>query len=120
MPNFRVVKINDTQAWNEKFRRNYHIKNIFSVYVFNPNEATHCCELTPSYELNFVHSDVECEIDLDEDMREEMWEEVSQGDCYCDPISYMHCSSIDRMKTIDIGEFETIEEAVEYCQGNWV
>ena len=120
MPKFKAVKVNETQHWNEEFRKKFGITKIFGVYVFNPNEATNCCELTPSYELNFVHSDAECDDELSDEMREEMFDKIMEGDIHTEPVTYMHCRDIDRMKTIDIGEFETIEDAIEYCQGNWV
>ncbi|HEC72599.1 MAG: hypothetical protein ACTSW7_00595 [Candidatus Thorarchaeota archaeon] len=119
MPEFKAVKIDETRHWNEKFREKFGITEMVGVYVFNPNEATHCCELTPSYELLFVHTQSDWDIELNEDEREEMYDGINDSDTDQDSI-YMHCSSVDRMETVDIGEFEDEYEAIEYCHGNWI
>lgn len=120
MPEFKAVKINETTYWNEKFLTEFGITEMLGVYVFNPNEATHCCELTPSYELYFVHTQVDWSKELNEEKKEEMEDQILESDRQTEPVTYMHCSGINRMKTIEIGEFDTIEDAVEYCQGNWI
>lgn len=120
MPEFKAVKINETTHWNEKFRETYGITKMLGVYVFDPNECTHCCELTPSYEFNFIHTQVDWSKELNEEEKEEMEDQILESDCQTESIIYMHCSSINRMKTIEIGEFDTIEDAVEYFQGNWI
>jgi len=121
MCRFKAVKINETQHWNEKFRKDYGIKALFGVYVFDSESHTHCCELTPSYEMHFVHTQPDWHGELTEEQREDMYEQITEGDNYAnEPVTYMHCSSVDRFDTIDLPGFEEIDEAVEYCQGNWV
>ncbi len=52
------IGIDETAHWNLPEKLSKHIKTINTVYVFNRNEHTHCCELTPSYWMSCVDYDI--------------------------------------------------------------
>jgi hypothetical protein len=123
---WKLVAIDETQHWNKEFLARLGVAKVMAVYLFNALSATHCCELTPSYELWPVesHPDVILSDEMDEDFRE--------ADNGCKEITYMHCSRIQRLEQErpglfhDFGEesVEDIEESLsdkmEYLSGNQV
>ena len=106
---FVLVKLDETRNWEHgdpailaKAGR------IFGLYVADLSLGVHCCELTRSYELNFVES--QCE-GTGEELSEEDWEAVHdyvmEGDRNTPPVSYMHCYTVDAFPVLDSkkGEF---------------
>lgn len=88
-----VVGFDETYAWNLAPEDKPWIKEIRGVYLFDRNEVTHCCEVTPSYFMRFCyHAFVLVDAATDE-VSERIHEEYGtepQDDCY------MHCSEVDR------------------------
>lgn len=123
-----LIMLDETNDWQpaiiEKTGR------MFTIYLYDADEVTHCCEITPSYYLIPIDwaaekyvvdtlGDEEAEAfrgNLDEDWRTST-----------DPI-YVHCASIDRIQEIDadgrrrrfvsVNEFEDMEEAEEFFRSN--
>jgi len=106
---FVLVKLDETRNWEHgdpailaKAGR------IFGLYVADLSVGVHCCELTRSYELNFVES--QCE-GTGEELSEEDWEAVhdyvTEEDRDTPLVSYMHCSDVDALPVLDPkrGEF---------------
>jgi hypothetical protein len=107
LPHFKWVKIDETRHWAEEWRAKNKIKKIVSTYIFNANEVTHCCEITPSYWLEHIESCAELEQDagvadmtdaeyqafleecgrIDEEMRDEELQN--------DNSMYVHCREVD-------------------------
>lgn len=114
-----IVKIDETGFWNEDFRKKYGITKLMGVYLYDSELGVRVCEITPSRELNFVHTQPDYGDDLTEEQREEMWEEINEADCQSEPVTYMHCGSVQRHAPMPLGEFEDMDEALEYCQANW-
>lgn len=120
MPKFKQVKIDETKHWNKDFLKKNNLKKMLGVYVYNSDEVTHCCELTPSYFLNFVHTDYEFEIYPDDnDIRESINCAIIEIDLIREFEIYMHCRDIDKLDSINLGEFDNIDEAVEDANANW-
>jgi len=118
--NFKQVKINETQHWNKEFLKRHNLKKMLGVYVFNSNEATHCCELTPSYCLYFIRTEYEFEVYPEDDIREDIDLEIIESDNNMDQTIYMHCRNVDKISDIiDLGEFDNIDEAIEEANANW-
>lgn len=126
----RVLVREETENWAPDIVE--RAGRVFGVYLYNPDAATHCCELTPSYELEFVGSVAE-NLPDDDSAREKLQDDIMEGDTSCEPISYIHCHSIDAMPEIKRGtlspgtypmghlegtEWESMEEAREHWQGN--
>jgi len=122
----KVLVREETSLWCDELLK--RVGKMFGVYLYDPSTVTHCCELTPSYALEFVGSHP-LVIPDDDDGRERLWDEIMEGDSQCEPCSYFHCGDIDRMPTIKRGELKSgtyelpqewddMEEAREWWQGN--
>jgi len=83
-----------------------HIKQIRSVYLYDKNERTHCCELTPSYWLEHLYDEVILTPDaaLSDDEREALYSKYEDTP-YDEQGIYVHCHSIDRIEK-RAGRFE--------------
>ena len=118
--NLNVVAIKETCFWNEDFIKQNNIKKIESVYLLDKNQVVNCCELTPSYWLEFLYYIVDSE---NEEATERVDSETGEYG------TYYHCSDIDKMECEDVSflDFEyksqeeymdKISEAIEYCNCN--
>lgn len=77
IPELWVVKIKETEHWNKAFVKENKIKNIYGVYAFNRKKHVHACELTPSYEFNYLEKQVVM-VDEDKEMNEDEQEEYER------------------------------------------
>lgn len=111
-----AVSINDTKYFNFKEEDKSFIKEIRSVYMYNPESSTHCAEITPSHYLEYLYTYLICDIDTPDNVQDELDER------YCHENGediYMHCADVRKLPNIkECGEFETMEEAREYLCGN--
>lgn len=112
-----AVSLNET-PFTIKEEDKPFIKEIRSTYIYNPESETHLCELISSYELRFLHTQIVFSDMLDDDKQNELEQR------YCfegrEDIMYIHCSDVRSLKqTKECGEFESMNEAIEYLQGNW-
>ncbi len=106
---FVLIKLDETLNWQHgdpailaKAGR------IFGVYVADLSVGVHCCELTRSYELNFVESQWEgTGEELSEEDREAVHDHIADGDTGTPLVSYMHCHTVDAFPVLDPdkGEF---------------
>ncbi len=111
---FVLVKLDETLNWEHgdpailaKAGR------IFGLYVADLSVGFHLCEMTRSYELNFVESQWEgTGQELSEEDREAVHDYVMEGDRNTPPVSYMHCYTVDALPVLDSqkGEFFPPEE----------
>jgi hypothetical protein len=115
--NVTAIALDETRHYTIAEADKPLIKAIKSVYIYNRDERVHCCELTPSYWLEYLYTFIEWTDYPDDDYKRE---EIQSR--YCDEPTdgcYMHCSAVKRMtETKDCGEYETFEEAREHLQGN--
>lgn len=106
-----LVKMDDTEYWDQEVTKK--TGRIYSYYIFNPNEHTHCCSLTPSLFLYPVAFETEKEID--DDTHGDVMTAWSMGT----DADYFTC----RIKPDETNNyFDSIKEAIEYYQGNqpWI
>lgn len=74
-----------------------YIEQIRGVYLFDHNQQTHCCELTPSYYLIHLYDQViltEEGAELDDLIQDRLFQEYEHcggEDCY------VHCSAIEKI-----------------------
>lgn len=117
-----AVSLNETRHFNFQEADKAYIKEVRSTYAYNPESCTHLCELTPSYELRFLHTYIIWEGEPSEDKREEL------ENRYCHEGSedtYMHCADVRQFAKDhsdahkECGEFDSMDDACEYLQGNW-
>ena len=47
----RFIALNETEYWSLDVEMMRHIERIETVYLYDANEHTYCCEMTPSYWL---------------------------------------------------------------------
>lgn len=88
-----LVAMDETTYWNFAAEDRAHIKAAYGIYLLDRGCVTHCCEVTPSYFMEFICNRIECTEDTPEDVRQAIYEryenEPSEN-------TYMHCSGIDR------------------------
>jgi hypothetical protein len=135
----RIMGVRLRQDYDETWMKDNKVKAVWGVFVYNERRHTNCCELTPSYELIFVHDQVEFDGEVSEAHRDRVENEVMGVES--ESASYMHVHRIDRIplcrkrqgnrqerfllySAADCREWkmdhdEAIERAREYCQGNW-
>lgn len=96
----RVIKLNSTPDYCLKHGDKQFIKRIWDVWVYDKNQHTHCCELTPSYSLIHLYTEVELSDkgsalpDAKKDEIYERYEHEPTDD------KYVHVSDIDRLEEI--------------------
>ncbi len=93
-PKFKVVRLDETQYWNKAIVEK--AGKIFGIYLYDESRTTNCCEVTPSYELHFLNSMTE-NLSDDEEEREILFDEISEGDIHTERIKYLHSASVDRI-----------------------
>lgn len=116
---FGVVAIDETANWLDEDLVKRCGGKIYTLYVYNPDEATYLCELTPSYDLEPLDY-YPAELPEDENEREKIYEKLQETLLH-EEVSYMHCHSIDGVKTQIIEDFHVdcrLDDAREYWQGN--
>lgn len=131
-PDWRAVRIDETQYCDAEWLEKFGIKTLYSVYLVDFASVTRCCEITPSYALNFIGNvPDEGSVPDDEEERDALFYELRDVDSGADPVTYMHCRVLDRMLDdenqskidIDIDDWEDDEErgfedVREYYVGN--
>jgi len=92
-PEFKVVCIEETQHYTDKALVE-KVGKIHAVFLYNKNSHTHCCEITPSYELHYIDTTYSDHIE-DELQREEVDEHIQEANLHRELIEYHHVSGID-------------------------
>lgn len=89
-----VVAFDETGNYRIAEKHRPFIQSIRGVYLFNRNEETYCCELTPSYFLIHLYDEVIFEGEVSEELRDEISQKYEH--CGGDDI-YVHCRTIDSL-----------------------
>jgi hypothetical protein len=88
-----------------------YIAQIRGVYLFDANQRTHCCELTPSYYLIHLYDEVhltDAGLALDESAQDDLYQQYEYcggDDCY------VHCHTVE-------SRIEKANRGVHYHYGN--
>jgi hypothetical protein len=93
-PDFRAMRIDETGDWADSIRAMLKGGKIWAVYVFDKNQVTYCCEMTPSYCMHLV--EYYGEMGDGTQTSDELNEDI-QSAGIDEPISYIHCSGIDKL-----------------------
>ena len=110
---FKYIKVDETKYWKPEFVATWGKDGkIIVTYIYDSETRTHCCELTPSFEMRYAGFELDVPNISDED-REKIDEEIMSygGEDY-----YHHCYKVNG-KDCSV-EFESIEDALEHFQGN--
>ena len=115
---YKAIILDETEYIDAEWLKKHHVKRAGTLYVYNDTVGVHCCEMTPSHELYPVDVDVEVEHDGEvlNHLREKAWEDLREGEMW--EVKYIHVHSLKNKGTPLHGDFESIEDAVEYAQGN--
>jgi hypothetical protein len=119
---WRCVGVDYTQHWNMTASDKALIERIISVYIYDANECTHLCELTPSHFLIGLHHSVHFTPEATEEDCERIYGFVD--DSPCEDI-YLHCSAVEKFTytdsygPVDPDDTDPMETVREYYQGNW-
>jgi hypothetical protein len=93
-----ILLLDETEYWRSDIQK--ACKKIFGVYLYSPDEVTHCCELTPSYECHPMPS-VAQHLPYNPEKREEMYDNLASGDANGGDVSYFHCADIEKLPILD-------------------
>ena len=122
-PDFRYVKIDETQHWNESFIRGLGKgTKLIATYVYDASEHTYCCELTPSHFLRYVGTEIEPGRELTQDEWEQYDEKVREAEWDCDNDHYRHCRSIQNSRPVPerARGYENLDDVIEeYAANPW-
>lgn len=93
-----VIGIDETDHYTLPLEYQPYIKAIIAVYLYDANERTHLCELTPSHFMRYLHHVVrltEAGENLCQKGREELYDEYETDNFNED--QYMHCRDLERL-----------------------
>jgi hypothetical protein len=103
-----IVKINETEYWDKSITDK--TGKIYTYYIFNTEEITHCCSLTGSYWL------IPVDFETENSINDELWEEIYPSAMSIDNAGYYDENlKPDRIEEED---WEDIDEAIEHYMGN--
>lgn len=94
----RVIAIDETAHYTIPAEDRPCIEKILAVFLYDANERTHLCELTPSHFMRFLYNTVvptEAVDDLSDDQREALYSAYEIENFGED--QYMHCSDLERL-----------------------
>ena len=94
-PSWCYIAIDETEFWST-FPLREHVERILTVYAFNRNAHTHCCELTPSYRLEVVEYQPIVSASASDAEREAIYEEVMSVPI-CDSAHYRHVRNVEAL-----------------------
>ena len=93
-PAWCYIAIDETKHWNIALA--HHIERILTIYAFNRNAATHCCEFTPSYWLEAVAFELIVLTSASDAERDSIYETV-MGVSLRESSHYRHIRNVEAM-----------------------
>jgi len=120
-----LVRYDETEFYSPAFfSEEPKVLAVYGVYLFDRNTRTFCCESTPSHFLHWLRADVEWKVEPTDEDRERVDSKLIDVD-QSDSSHYRHVRDVERfiqdnplMFHADPDEYETVDEAIEYHQGN--
>jgi hypothetical protein len=85
---------------------------VAGIYYFNKNEVTYCCEVTPSYSLEYVRSEPRNYPDDCDDESDDVLDWLDEVNRFSwENCKYIHCRSLDRNnKVLVLDDFSEVSE----------
>ena len=87
-----------TKDCDETWRKEHGVGKVTEVYQFDANRSVNCCEMTPSFEMEFLYHRIEPAegyADLTEDRNEEIGDEEIELDANNEGAIYVHVFKIE-------------------------
>ena len=100
--NFKVVAIDQTSHWSERLQE--LCGKIETVYLVDCGFVTHCCELTPSYDLTPLYYIIDK--DVSEEIQEEVMNEIGKEEN-----QYFHVTFINSLKSVNVNNNIEVEDS---------
>ena len=96
----KLVKIDVTHEWNKDFLKQLGSGKVYDYCLYDANQVTHCCEITPSYWLLDIYSETEnCLNDV-------QYDEFVYHNCIGEGF-YMHCAQVEQLEHIaELNEYD--------------
>ena len=121
MRQFTVVAMDESKDW-EPVILSACGGTIYTLYVFDPQERTHCCEFTPSFWLEPFEVEP-ISLPDDDEALEKLREELDEGRIQGTNSCYVHCHRIEALGdefklSEDFDDDTTLEDAAEYFSAN--
>jgi hypothetical protein len=114
-PDWKAVRIDATQYWDEAFLSDNRIAQIYDVYIYDANEQTYCCEMTPSFALHQVDMfPIFKDDDPSEEDREFVLDALEEALAQSELVSYFHCRTIEALAAADV-----ISQKIEMTKDEW-
>ena len=104
---FYVTKIDESQYISDEAIPK--IGTYHGYYLYTDEEATYCCELSPSYWLEACGFETEKH---DEEIEENLMSNLHESS------HYRHCRDFEKLPKELFGDFDDIDEALEAFQTN--
>ena len=105
---FYVTKIDETQSLSDEALSK--VGTYHGYYLYTTDEATHCCELVPSFWLEACGFETE---KYDEIVEENLYQFLPEYS------HYRHCKDVENyLESQFFGDFDSLEEALEAFKAN--
>lgn len=132
LPHFKIVQFDETRYWTDAQLVEDCGGQILGTYLFDRCRVVYCCEMTPSYELNFLESvpgrmrdcysmeqqrlllPIGNAVDdpwlwdygmAHESFRDAVQMALMEGDHGTDRVRYVHTRDVERFTWIDVWKF---------------
>jgi len=116
----KILKVDQTYAWDKEFLQKYRISRMFGVYIFDSAVVVHAAELAGSCECHFVESQPEYPDTLSDKDREEMFDRILEADIQTPGVAYYHVSDVKQMVPFRRGFFPPKgKSGVVSIRGGW-
>jgi hypothetical protein len=102
-PDFYVVRVDETGAWDKEFLTQHKIKTMYSVFLVDRNQVTHLCEAASSYCCYWLSNSWEMEDGVE--TPEDFDVVVREASCYEEPVTYFHCPVVDDLNGTGLSQF---------------
>lgn len=122
-PKFYSVRIDETETFKGWLEKYTFWGKIYGVYIYDANEVTYCCNMTPSYCLYPVGYALEWDgMDLEEMAAKSgiPYDELDYLENTIDEdeiVSYYHCGSIDRLSETE--KVLQVDYSLESNSSDW-
>lgn len=87
------IRFEETPEWNFPGHLAPHVAKVWTVFLFDRNQQTHYCEITPSYWLMPLYTYAEFVGDPEDRVKDEIGEIILSNQDY--EGGYCHCHTID-------------------------
>jgi hypothetical protein len=92
--NWCYVGIDDTEHWYFRETLRQYVEKVLTVYAYNREAVTHCCEISPSYWMICVAYEVRCKPDTPDSIRE-LLQDIVQETSLMDSDCYRHAKWVE-------------------------